>query len=83
MFLKRTPPSAVDDDVLDVMGELANMVAGNLKCSLLPGTHLSIPTVTQGPDSAMRLCGTRPIQRSSFETQLGPVWVTLFAQASQ
>lgn len=77
-FLGRTPPSVVDDDVLDVMGELANMVAGNLKCTLLPGTHLSIPSVSQGTDSTLRLCGTRPIQRRAFRTPLGPVWVTMF-----
>ena len=77
-FLKRTPPSTVDDDVLDVMGELANMVAGNLKCTLLPGTHLSIPSVTQGSDSTIRLCGTRPVQRTAFRTPLGPIWVTMF-----
>lgn len=77
-FLKRTPPSAVDDDVLDVMGELANMIAGNLKSTLTPGTYLSIPSVSQGPDATLRLCGTRPLQRSGFQTPLGPVWVTMF-----
>ena len=82
-FLNKTPSSSVDDDVLDVMGELANMVAGNLKCTLLPGTHLSIPSVTQGSDSALRLCGTRPIQRSAFRTPLGPVWVTMFSNQSK
>ena len=82
-FLKKTPPSSVDDDVLDVMGELANMVAGNLKCTLLPGTHLSIPSVTQGTDSALRLCGSRPIQRTAFRTPLGPIWVTMFSNHSR
>lgn len=82
-FLKRTPPSSVDDDVLDVMGELANMIAGNLKSTLLPGTHLSIPSITQGPDSTLRLCGSRPVQRSAFRTPLGPVWITMFANHAQ
>lgn len=82
-FLKRTPASSVDDDVLDVIGELANMIAGNLKSTLLPGTHLSVPSVTQGPDSALRLCGSRPVQRSAFRTPLGPVWVTMFANQGQ
>lgn len=82
-FYRKTPPSNVDDDVLDVMGELANMVAGNLKCTLLPGTHLSIPSVTQGTDSAIRLCGSRPIQRTVFRTPLGPMWVTIFTNHGQ
>lgn len=76
-----TPPSQVDDDVLDFMGEMANMVAGNLKSSLLPGTHISLPSVTQGVDAVPRLCGGRPIQRAGFQTPLGPVWVTMFNSA--
>src|SRR5579859_4240461 len=36
-FLGMPPPVAVDDDVRDVLGELANMIAGNLKCTLGPG----------------------------------------------
>lgn len=82
-FYRKTTPSHVDDDVLDVMGELANMVAGNLKCTLLPGTQLSIPSVMQGTDSAIRLCGSRPIQRAAFRTPLGPIWVTLFTNYSE
>ncbi|MEI9811353.1 MAG: chemotaxis protein CheX [Acidobacteriota bacterium] len=82
-FLNRTTPGTVDDDVLDVMGELTNMIAGNLKSALIPGTHLSIPAVTQGADSAVRLCGTRPVSRSAFETPLGPVWVTMFTHAAK
>ncbi|MFM2125372.1 MAG: hypothetical protein RL328_1823 [Acidobacteriota bacterium] len=81
-FMKRTPPSTVDDDVLDVIGELANMIAGNLKCTFLPGTQLSIPSVTQGADSAPRLCGTRPVQRTAFRTPLGPIWVTMYSNQS-
>jgi chemotaxis protein CheX len=81
-FLGKTPPSEVNDDVLDVMGELANMVAGNLKGTLISGTYLSIPSVTQGRDSLPRLCGSRPVQRTGFSTPLGPVWVTMFTTAS-
>lgn len=80
-FTNKTPPSDVDDDVLDVMGELANMIAGNLKSTVLPGTHLSIPSVSIGEDSAPRLCGGRPIQRQAFQTPLGVFWVTMFTSA--
>lgn len=80
-YSNTTQPSQVNDDVLDVMGELANMIAGNLKSTLLPGTHLSMPSVTQGVDAVPRLCGGRPIQRAGFSTLLGPVWVTMFTLA--
>src|SRR5579883_2439380 len=36
LFLQEPLPAAVDDDVRDVLGELVNMIAGNLKCTLCP-----------------------------------------------
>src|SRR5579862_6934401 len=39
---------SVDDVVCDVLGELANMVGGNLKCVLAQGLMLSMPAVVDG-----------------------------------
>ncbi len=36
-FLSMDPPETVDDVVRDVLGELANMIGGNLKCILSHG----------------------------------------------
>ncbi|MCC6538493.1 MAG: chemotaxis protein CheX [Bryobacterales bacterium] len=47
----------VDDDVLDAMGEIANMVIGNIKTNLesdLGPLQLGVPTVTYGRDFATR-----------------------------
>lgn len=47
----------VDDDVLDAMGEIANMVIGNIKTNLesdLGALQLGVPTVTYGRDFATR-----------------------------
>ena len=41
-------PSRVDDDVRDSIGELANMVGGNLKSLMPPGVALSLPSVVEG-----------------------------------
>ena len=30
-------PASVDDVVRDVLGELANMIGGNMKCAMIPG----------------------------------------------
>src|SRR5215471_8255964 len=38
-------PENVDDDVRDALGELANMLAGNLKSVLPPGVVLSMPSL--------------------------------------
>ncbi len=37
--------STVDAVIPDVLGELANMIGGNLKCALNKGLHLSVPQV--------------------------------------
>jgi CheY-specific phosphatase CheX len=76
-FLSVDPPGGVDDDVLDVLGELTNMVAGNLRCTLLPGTYLSIPSVMEGPPSKLRVCQSRGADRAAFLTVAGPFWVTM------
>jgi chemotaxis protein CheX len=47
-FLSQEAPIAVNEEVLDVLGELANMVAGNIKCKLMPESQLSIPSVLEG-----------------------------------
>ena len=49
--------TSIDDDVLDAMGEIANMVIGNIKNNLeltLGQMSLGIPTVTFGKDFATR-----------------------------
>jgi len=76
-FLGMPAPDGVGDDVRDVMGELANMVAGNLKCTLAPGIRVSIPSVTDGPDYSLRVCGAHVICRAGFGTEAGPFWISL------
>ena len=76
-FLGIPPPDAIDNDVRDVIGELANMIAGNLKCTLAPGIRVSIPSVTDGADYSLRVCGARVMCRASFRTDDGPFWITL------
>jgi chemotaxis protein CheX len=78
-FLSTDPPSAVDDDVRDVLGELANMIGGNLKCVLTPGIRLSVPSVVDGGDYSMRICGARIRTRIPFHCGDGPFWVTVLS----
>jgi chemotaxis protein CheX len=48
-----------DDDARDALGELANMIAGNLKAVMAPGVALSMPTVILGSDYSVQICGKR------------------------
>ena len=76
-FLGLPAPEAVCDDVRDVMGELANMIGGNLKCALAPGIRVSVPSVTEGAEYSLRVCGARLVCRSGFHTDAGQCWVSL------
>jgi chemotaxis protein CheX len=76
-FVGIPPPEAIDDDVRDVMGELANMIAGNLKCTFCPGIRVSVPSVVDGRGYSLRVCGGHIFCQAGFDTAGGPVWITL------
>jgi chemotaxis protein CheX len=76
-FLSMDPPDTVNDDVRDVLGELANMIGGNMKSAVASGLSLSMPSVTDGSDYGLRVCGSEIQDRLGFECAEGPFWVTL------
>jgi chemotaxis protein CheX len=76
-FLGLPPSPAVTDNVRDVLGELANMIAGNLKCILCPGIKLSVPSVVDGDGCSLRVCRGHTIFQSRFGTAKGPFWLTV------
>lgn len=69
--------SGSDEDVRDALGELTNMVGGNLKSVLPPGVALSIPSVVAGSDYALHICGGNAFRTVSFSSNLGAFSVTL------
>ncbi len=81
-FLSIDPPDAVDDVVRDVLGELANMIGGNLKCVLTRGIRLSMPSIVDGNDYSLRVCGAEIRERLAFRCAEGPFWVTVLATRS-
>ena len=78
-FLCVDTPGGVDDVVRDVLGELANMIGGNLKCVMIPGIHLSMPTVVDGSEYSLRICGTEVRDQLTFRFEGGLFWVTVLA----
>jgi chemotaxis protein CheX len=60
------PPTSLNDDVRDALGELANMVGGNLKSVLPGGVSLSLPTVVWGVDYTMQFCRAGRARRWVF-----------------
>ena len=75
-LLSLDPPVALDD-ARDGLGELTNMLAGNLKPMFPPGTSLSIPSVVLGGEPNLRLVGKSIRERICFEDESGPFAITL------
>jgi len=69
-------------DVQDAIGELTNMIGGNLKALLSDdGCFLSLPMVIEGSDYTVRMSGARVISRQVFRSANEPVVVTLLEPA--
>jgi len=79
-ILAMDPPETVDDDVRDVLGELANMIGGNMKCGMAPGVRLSMPTVLDGSDYDLRVCGSQISERLAFQCDDSHFWVTVLSE---
>lgn len=70
-------PGKIDEDVIDAIGELANMIGGNMKSVMPRGVGLSIPSVVEGSRYTLRICGEHSLARLAFASEIGPFWVTL------
>ena len=72
------PGSLSSDEVGDALGELTNMVGGNIK-SLLPApAALSIPSVTEGESYTVRLPGAVQLNTVALVCAAGVVHVSLW-----
>ena len=65
------------DEVRDALGELTNMVAGNVK-SLLPAPSvISLPTVAFGKQYEISVVGTHTVATVSFMSESHPLEVSV------
>jgi len=73
-------PAALTVELLhDALGELTNMVGGNLK-ALLPGpSFLCLPAVVEGSDYSVCVPSTWPVIEVEFSSQAEPFTVKLLA----
>lgn len=70
-------PSRVDDDVRDALGELTNIIAGNLKAALPKGVELSMPSVVEGGDFTHKIVGANECGHLAFDSAEGAFALTL------
>ena len=79
MFQATNTPSFAD--ISDALGELTNMVAGNVKALLPSPCNLSLPAVALGNDYELSVLGTTPLARVSFSCDGQPLMVTLLQRS--
>lgn len=70
-------PMPSPDEVRDTVGELTNMLAGNIKALLAEPSRISLPTVALGADYALTVVGAEPISVVAFRCADAPLLVTL------
>ena len=75
--LMQIPAPVASEDARDSLGELCNVLAGNLKPLLPPGVGLSTPSVVKGADYTLRICGDTLCERLPFADPSGDFRVTL------
>ena len=72
------PGSLSHDEISDALGELTNMVGGNVK-SLLPApSALSIPSVAEGQSYTVRVPGAVLLDRVAFTSAAGLLHVSIW-----
>ena len=76
-LMKIPPPVDFDDDIRDAVGELVNIIGGNLKPILPRGIALSMPSVVEGCPTSLRICGNNPAIQLAFTSELGDFWLTV------
>jgi len=64
-------------DMQDALGELANMIGGNVKALLPEHCHLSLPMVVEGIDYSFRVPGSRLVSRIPMRSGEHRVTVSL------
>ncbi|MGB8650547.1 MAG: chemotaxis protein CheX [Mycobacteriales bacterium] len=72
------PGSLSADEIGDALGELTNMVGGNIK-SLVPApSSLSLPSVAGGESYTVRLPGALLVERVALTGPAGPVRISVW-----
>ena len=69
------------EEVCDALGELTNMVAGNVKALLPQPSVLSLPTVAFGSQYEISVVGTRIVAAVPFMSESHPLVVSVVQRA--
>lgn len=70
------------EDMQDAIGELTNMLGGNIKALLAGDCHLSLPAVVEGRGYTVRVPTSHVVDRFAFECEGLPAVVNLMSVAA-
>jgi chemotaxis protein CheX len=74
------PGAASQEELDDAMGEMANMIGGNIK-GLLPGpSQLSLPTVAEGRNFSAAFPGAELAVEALYALEAGPLGIQVLRQ---
>jgi chemotaxis protein CheX len=77
VMMRQEPEQTSCDDIADALGELTNILGGNVK-RLLPGpSRLTLPAVAEGRDYHLKVAGSQLLSEICFECEGEPMRVTL------
>nr|WP_296076663.1 chemotaxis protein CheX [uncultured Actinoplanes sp.] len=82
-FLAMEPDEVSPDDLSDVLGEIANIVGGNVKAMLPPGALLSLPQVVLAPENTTVYPNAERISGVYGMWEGEPVNVSMWASRSE
>ena len=71
-------PDVSDDDIADAVGELTNMVGGNIKSLLPEPSTLSLPVVAHGRIPTLKVVGGKQLLNQTFLSGEYPVVVIVW-----
>jgi chemotaxis protein CheX len=69
-----------EDEIRDAVGELANVVGGNIKALMPGGCQLSLPAVVQGRDDQLTVARGRLLARAPLSSLAEPVSITVYEE---
>jgi chemotaxis protein CheX len=77
IMMRQDPEKTTSDDIADALGELTNILGGNVK-RLLPGpSKLTLPAVAEGRDYHVKIAGSQLLSEITFSCEGEPMRVTL------
>ena len=74
------PGTSTEDEMRDALGEVVNMIAGNMKVLLPPGCQISLPTVVEGSDYHLVIPGSSKVLDIPFISVGQPLSVRVLSR---